>query len=233
METINQVTERHLFLIDEGIGDVNLPQDDYFSPTDFRLAKTTKSDISYRVFTSEYTSSACDHSVLPKFEADVPVKFLIHGWTTNETSPWYDLLKSAYFKKGAHRVVFVDWSVAGTKKYSVSAANSKPIGEYLGDFIVDSGVSLGLVHLVGHSLGSHVASFAGKMVLKRTGKKVGRITALDPALPKFEGAPAECGLHVEDAEFVDVVHTDVGHYGYTRPAGHVDFYPNGGKDQPG
>lgn len=36
-----------------------------------------------------------------------------------------------------------------------------------------------------------------------------------------------------DARFVDVIHTDIQVYGYTHPCGHIDFYPNGGTNQPG
>jgi len=44
-------------------------------------------------------------------------------------------------------------------------------------------------------------------------------------------------LWYSDAEFVDVIHSDAGtfgggHYGLSKPIGHIDFYPSMGRDQP-
>ncbi|KAL6090671.1 hypothetical protein STEG23_023455, partial [Scotinomys teguina] len=57
--------------------------------------------------------------------------------------------------------------------------------------------------------------------------------SLDPAGPKFSGKPASSRLDYTDAQFVDVIHTDSNGLGILEPLGHIDFYPNGGRNQPG
>nr|CAD7419130.1 unnamed protein product [Timema poppensis] len=50
--------------------------------------------------------------------------------------------------------------------------------------------------------------------------------------------PTITRLDPSDAKLVDVIHTDgksiflLG-YGMSQPCGHIDFYPNNGKEQPG
>ncbi len=88
-------------------------------------------------------------------------------------------------------------------------------------------------HIIGHSLGSHIAGYAGQ----RLSGKLGRITGLDPAGPYFENTDPIVRLDPTDAVFVEVIHTDgsanlaLG-LGLSQPLGHVDYYPNGGRNQP-
>jgi len=92
------------------------------------------------------------------------------------------------------------------------------------------------VHLIGHSLGAHTAGYAGERI-----PNLGRITGLDPAEPYFQGMGEAVRLDPSDANFVDVIHTDarsfflleIPGYGMSQACGHVDFYPNNGKEQPG
>lgn len=89
------------------------------------------------------------------------------------------------------------------------------------------------IHILGHSLGAHIAGFVGSNL----DGKIARITGMDPARPDFEAphlrAPKD-RLDTSDAKFVDVIHTCAGTAGFVRPLGHVDFYPNGGSfRQPG
>lgn len=64
------------------------------------------------------------------------------------------------------------------------------------------------------------------------------LSGLDPAEPHFSKTDPIVRLDPTDADFVDVIHTDAGPFlsgglGISEPVGHVDFYPNGGIEQPG
>lgn len=96
------------------------------------------------------------------------------------------------------------------------------------------------IHVIGFSLGAHVAGCAGQVV-KNRGRMLGRISGLDPASPLFRRQllrEAAQKLDAGDARFVDVIHTDGGAlwtdgFGLLGPLGHVDYFPNGGRQQPG
>ena len=54
---------------------------------------------------------------------------------------------------------------------------------------------------------------------------------MDPASYLFPLESPEVTLDKSDADFVDIIHTDIA---YITPTGHSDFYPNGGvAPQPG
>ena len=58
--------------------------------------------------------------------------------------------------------------------------------------LVEAGVKVEELHLIGHSLGAHVVGFIGKEVQALGLGKIGRITGLDPAKPFYELAtPAD------------------------------------------
>lgn len=89
--------------------------------------------------------------------------------------------------------------------------------------------------MIGHSLGAHIAGFAGKTVQNYTNSSsVGRITALDPAGPLYLLAGPNDRLANTDADLVVALHTDGGVLGYLGEIGNIDFYANGGTPhQPG
>ena len=88
--------------------------------------------------------------------------------------------------------------------------------------------------LLGHSLGSHTCAYASNGI----NNQMGRISGLDPAGPFFQGRDLAVRLDKSDAKFVDVIHTNTEiaftmGLGSEDPSGHIDFFVNGGKHQPG
>ncbi|XP_011500288.1 PREDICTED: pancreatic triacylglycerol lipase-like [Ceratosolen solmsi marchali] len=164
-------------------------------------------------------------------------KIIIHGWTDNGNSSWIQDIRRNYLLMGNYNIIVVDWSAGSLKEYLVSASLTKQVGDYVSQFmgflLMEGVLSLDNIHVLGHSLGAHIAGAIGRNL----SGKMARITGMDPARPDFE-APVLKDLNdrldLTDAKFVDVIHTCAGTAGFIRPIGHVDFYPNGGSfRQPG
>lgn len=129
----------------------------------------------------------------------------------------------------------MNWEELSSTAFYIGAAfNTRDVGRYTADLIdhlhYEKGLNASSVHIIGHSLGAHIAGFAGRSL---SSGKVARITGLDPAAPGFV-FDATARLKLEDAKFVDVIHTCAGLVGLPMAIGHIDFYPNSGyPSQPG
>jgi pimeloyl-ACP methyl ester carboxylesterase len=91
-------------------------------------------------------------------------------------------------RKDNFNVILLDWSELSTFPWYLPAVrNVKMVADKLRKFleVFDQSGELPIrnVHLVGFSLGSHIAGFAGKRL--RRGLRIPRITALDPAFPEY------------------------------------------------
>ncbi|KAL4705449.1 hypothetical protein ACJJTC_012836 [Scirpophaga incertulas] len=126
------------------------------------------------------------------------------------------------------RVLVVNTQLSFSRGYVSSASRVNPIANQIADLIInlEHRVPLSSIHLIGFSLGAHVAGITGKLVQQKLGSKIGRITALDPAKPCFLKA-SDYRLGKDDADFVQVVHSSSGVLGLEQPLGHVDVYMNG------
>ena len=138
-------------------------------------------------------------------------------------------------------VLTVDWeegaaaSIWSALDYDPPAANTRYVGVATERVVALLGGSALSVHCMGHSLGAHTCSFLSNAMEQDLGKKLERLTAMDPAGPQFTtdgpGSPSPFAttpagerLEASDAVLVDVIHTDSDHLGTTVPLGHVDFY---------
>ncbi|XP_054155560.1 lipase member H-A-like [Oppia nitens] len=168
---------------------------------------------------------------------------LIHGFANDANKTEIVTLKDSLLEYSFTPVVIiVDWGRgAQAPWYADAAINTQLIGRQIAHFVnvltMIGRTNPFSVHLIGFSLGAHVAGFAGKYSQNKFNWKFGRITALDAAGPLFEGFP---GAHLTkaDAYFVDAIHTSAGSnilkgkVGYIGPFAHMDFYPNNGTQQP-
>ncbi|CAK1540636.1 unnamed protein product [Leptosia nina] len=174
------------------------------------------------------------------FEKNNRTVLYMHGFIETAQQESIQVMVSAYLEtRPDTNIILIDWSNMAHGSYLVNAArNTKKVGAAAAaqvNRLIEAGLSMDRLHLIGHSLGSHVAGYLARELKNKYGKTVKRVTALDPAFPAFypDGIVME-HISDKDAEFVDVIHTDSGVYGAPVRTGSVDFWPNGGKGiQPG
>ncbi|XP_007907350.2 pancreatic triacylglycerol lipase [Callorhinchus milii] len=172
------------------------------------------------------------------FDVTRKTRFIIHGFIDKGEEGWLSDMCKAMFKVENVNCICVDWKGGSRTLYSQAVSNIRVVGAevayLIGVFESQFNYSRSNIHVIGHSLGSHVAGEVGKRYAG-----LARITGLDPASPFFKDTPLEVRLDPSDAKFVDIIHSNaaplfpyVG-FGLLEPTGHIDFYPNGGKFMPG
>ncbi|XP_021704096.1 uncharacterized protein LOC5564068 [Aedes aegypti] len=169
---------------------------------------------------------------------NVTARAIIHGFGSSCTHVWVYEMRTALMAVEDCIVICMDWENGATlPNYVRAAANTRLVGRQLAYLLKGleehNKLNMSRVHLIGFSLGSHVAGFAGMEL-----KGLQRITGLDPAGPLFEAQHPHARLDDTDAGFVDVIHSNgenliLGGLGSWQPMGAVDFYPNGGRVQHG
>lgn len=87
--------------------------------------------------------------------------------------------------------------------------------------LVGMGMNLKDLTLIGHSLGAHVAGCAAKKM--NSTEKIGTIIGLDPASVGFKFDEKNKRLSESDADYVQVIHTDITKFGMAKPMGHGEL----------
>ncbi|XP_074220206.1 phospholipase A1 member A isoform X4 [Camelus bactrianus] len=228
-----------LWLSVESTGDV--PPTPQTKCTDFQnanLLRGTSLRVQFLLFTT--SDPSCGQLVEESsdiqntgFNATLETKLVIHGFRALGTKPsWIDKFIGALLQATDANVVAVDWVYGSTGVYFSAVENVVKLGLEISRFLsklLALGVSQSSVHIIGVSLGAHVAGMVGHFYKGQ----LGRITGLDPAGPEYTRASLEERLDAGDALFVEAIHTDTDNLGIRIPVGHVDYFVNGGQDQPG
>ncbi|XP_052776849.1 pancreatic triacylglycerol lipase-like [Mya arenaria] len=171
------------------------------------------------------------------FQGSRATKIIVHGFTHNGHRMWLQNMTRELLKHDDYNVIVVDWQHGATIPYEQATANTRIVGAQIAQLVNKlvqvASAQTADFHIIGHSLGAHICGYAGERI-----PGLGRITGMDPAGPYFENTDIQVRLDPSDADFVDIIHTDGGGisnlgFGVTQELGHVDFYPNGGVQQPG
>ncbi|XP_072747772.1 pancreatic triacylglycerol lipase-like isoform X2 [Anoplolepis gracilipes] len=151
--------------------------------------------------------------------------FYIFGFLQNPEKENVQSMMNALCYGGTN-VVLLDWSkYSSSINYWKDFEEAQKVGSAFAQSLqklVDNGLKVSNIYIIGFSLGAHIAGLAGKC----TKFKIPRITGLDPANPAFY--PSGCYLTSTDATKVDVIHTDMGGFGTPTSMGTAEYYANGG-----
>ncbi|ALC38227.1 CG34447, partial [Drosophila busckii] len=168
------------------------------------------------------------------FQPPRALKIILHGYTGNRDFAPNNHIRPVLLDHEDVYVISIDYGPLVRYPCYVQAVRNLPVVSKCLAQLINNLLDRGIVqneqlHIIGFSLGGQVAGQTSNY-LKRKPK---HITGLDPAKPLFILSGKDRRLDADDAEFVDVLHTDTLGRGMMRSMGHVDFYPNFGAVQPG
>ncbi|XP_065073525.1 phospholipase A1 member A-like [Ochlerotatus camptorhynchus] len=228
-------SDGHLHLVN--INPYNLPEAD---PSDPEILFNPESDIEFRLFTRSNPTQAQILDINnpasitgSNFNPAHPTRFTIHGWNGNGGDGLNTRTRDEMLAIGDFNMIAVDWSVAAVNPNYITSRNAVGpagfgVGRLIDRLIELTGANVNNIYVIGFSLGAHVAGNAGK----HHGGHINSIIALDPAGPLFSAGQNDA-VSPQDGLYVETIMTNAGLLGINEPLGQSNFYPNGGRTQPG
>lgn len=177
-------------------------------------------------------------------ELDKVKKFIVFigGFKSNINKRTEDRIRDAFRNYPNSYLIIFDHSPytndndGNIKSYERSVKYVYYIGRAVAQFLTglsEGGVSPKNIHAIGHSLGSQILGHAGEIFIANTGRKISRITALDPAGPCFSKSFIKEQIRSGVAEYVEVYHCNAGGLGTSSVLADIDFFVNrNGQSQP-
>lgn len=230
-----------------GLESIPLPLDRYYTPCVITSNDVSNNQMLTKLDRLRSFNECSDPNSLWYPNSQKWVALYLHGYRTNALSARFgSIMKNLLLanRQGREYGMFIllDWGNAVKNRYPEAMENTVRVASKIMDFFTllmsrFPGIRPERIHLLGFSLGAHLAGFIGKNFQKQLGT-IGRITGFDPAKPGYDDAPISARLHRNDALFVDIIHTNSKEksqfsLGVSKSVGHLDFYPNGGVNQPG
>ncbi|XP_037294640.1 phospholipase A1 [Manduca sexta] len=144
-------------------------------------------------------------------------------------------LMGIQYKKLGYNVWILEYSAFSLWFYPVAVRLLRPVGLRVAEMLANLtkyGMDPKKFHLAGISHGGQGISFIAKSYRQITGRNLSHLIGLDPSGPCFRNLGPEHRLDSSDADFVEVIHSNIDGYGMPGRMGHIDFYINGGEYQP-
>ncbi|KAK3698172.1 hypothetical protein QZH41_019265, partial [Actinostola sp. cb2023] len=146
----------------------------------FLFTPTTTSDIGKRIPADNLKR----HRIFNRLDTSLKLTIIIHGFLQNGRVSWVREMRKELMQKERMNIMVVNWELGcdALSGYHAAAGNTRLVGAQIAKLIGKLhrryNYDLSKIHVIGHSLGAHVAGFAGaKVTTKQAGKKLGRITA--------------------------------------------------------
>ncbi len=168
-------------------------------------------------------------------DRDAPTYVIVHGYQSTggnagngfKPADWMANIANTIRQRESNaNIILVDWEKgASSLWYPTAAGNTPNVGNQIANYLRNINVNPDLTTIIGHSLGAHIAGFAGTDYRNLTGRQIGQIVGLDPAGPSFEGKNSSQRLDPGDARRVTVFHTSQT-LGYDDPLATYDVYVN-------
>ncbi|XP_031636935.1 phospholipase A1-like [Contarinia nasturtii] len=171
-------------------------------------------------------------STFVNFRPHEETAFIVHGFNGTARDKHMRYLKDAYLSRGFN-VVLVDWKkLTYYPCYFSALGNTKLVAQCTAQvyaYLTYRGSDNSQMTCVGHSLGAHICG----MVSNHLTSKQHKIIGLDPARPLIERhASHGYRLTRDDANVVQIIHTNAGTLGQQSLTGSLDLCINGGSLQP-
>ncbi|XP_078046324.1 lipase member H-like [Augochlora pura] len=151
----------------------------------------------------------------------------LHGYTESTDSSAVVALMNGFLAGSDNNIVAIDYRYITHIDYISAVSLAGEVADVVVNGIhamIAAGLDKTKLILSGFSLGAQICGIVGRKVKPYL---VPLILGIDPAGPGFTNK----SLSASDGACVIGIHVDGGFYGTKQPTNHIDFYPNGGKQQ--
>ncbi|KAM3966366.1 phospholipase A1-like [Aphomia sociella] len=196
------------------------------------IGAKTKSMSMRKKFSYYQTRDMAHH---PTMDYSRKTLFYIIGYNDNPDSPPSRIMETTYRQLG-YNIWILDSFYFMFGGYPAIVRTLPTIGKHVAEMLYNVtlqnvGFNPKRLELVGLSLGGQMMSFIAKSYKELSGVKIGRLTGLDPSGPCFRNLGPDHKLDKSDADYVELISTNMDGLGIASPVGHVNFYVNGGEYQ--